>query len=238
MECWHICRAHRPSSSMASLKIDLKAYLSGILHILFSHTPSSLTAELAMALVAPPTANVSTTNISFTSEYLDQDHSGGLLATSVLFIVIDISVVALRFVSRRLNKTPLGRDDFMSVPALFFCLTVCAMGIGKKIFMSMPHMLHDANSEYSDDQGCRCRTTQSCPGTFRPRKAHRLYENLARSRVPLRRSLYLCKAHNPGPVFEGLHSQTIPNLGIHHRLNSPRQLGSCLPALLPQVYTV
>ena len=65
-------------------------------------------------------------------EYLYESSTEGLLTASILFIVLDISVVALRFVSRRMSHTPLGRDDFMTLPALFFCLTVCAMGIGNK----------------------------------------------------------------------------------------------------------
>ena len=79
-----------------------------------------------MALVAPPTTNAPTS-----PEYLGQDDSGSLLVTSILFITIDITVVALRFVSRRLNKIRLGRDDFLVLPALAFCLIVCAMGIGR-----------------------------------------------------------------------------------------------------------
>ena len=75
---------------------------------------------------------VQRSDVQMSSTYLNESSTEGLLVASILFIVLDISAVALRFISRRASHTPLSRDDFLTLPALFFCLSICAMGIGIK----------------------------------------------------------------------------------------------------------
>ncbi|CAI7651321.1 unnamed protein product [Penicillium manginii] len=50
----------------------------------------------------------------------------------ILFTVIDIITVSLRFLSLSLSKKPFGLDDLLAIPALLFCLgqnTVALVGI-------------------------------------------------------------------------------------------------------------
>ena len=79
-----------------------------------------------MAVDLPPSSGS-----HLTPESLYDDCSDGLIVVSILFISINISVVVFRIISRHLSRTALGQDDFMAILALFFCLAICAMGIGK-----------------------------------------------------------------------------------------------------------
>jgi len=55
-----------------------------------------------------------------------------LIAVAAAFIPIDILFFALRFHSRHLTRTPMGMDDYLMFPSLFFCLAVCGTCIGEQ----------------------------------------------------------------------------------------------------------
>ncbi|MCJ1250588.1 hypothetical protein MMC30_007816 [Trapelia coarctata] len=58
------------------------------------------------------------------------DYIGGqLLATCIVFIVLDILFVCLRICSRRLADTKLGWDDYLIPPALIMNLAISIIGI-------------------------------------------------------------------------------------------------------------
>lgn len=67
----------------------------------------------------------------FPPEYIQQDASGHVVRVAVAFIVLELLLVALRFVSRSVSKTHSGLDDVLIVPALVFCLGICILAISK-----------------------------------------------------------------------------------------------------------
>lgn len=51
----------------------------------------------------------------------------------ILFTVIDIITVSLRFLSLSLSKKPFGLDDLLAIPALLFCLGQNTVALGESI---------------------------------------------------------------------------------------------------------
>lgn len=49
-----------------------------------------------------------------------------LIGTSVLFIVLPIAAVALRFYSRALVQARLGMDDWITIPSMVICIGLAA----------------------------------------------------------------------------------------------------------------
>ena len=45
-----------------------------------------------------------------------------LIGTSVLFIVLPVAAVALRFYSRELVQARLGMDDWITIPSMVICI--------------------------------------------------------------------------------------------------------------------
>ncbi|KAF2475277.1 uncharacterized protein BDR25DRAFT_382215 [Lindgomyces ingoldianus] len=66
---------------------------------------------------------------TFPPGYFEEDVSQRTLGTAIAFIVLEISVVTLRVISRRLVRAPFGMDDMLIFPALLFCLGLCALAI-------------------------------------------------------------------------------------------------------------
>jgi hypothetical protein len=76
-----------------------------------------------MAPLPPP--------IPFPADYYYESRGYLVQRTAIAFILLEIIVVTLRFVSRSVQKTKLGADDYLIFPALFFCLGLCILGIGE-----------------------------------------------------------------------------------------------------------
>ncbi|KAI1192401.1 hypothetical protein F5X97DRAFT_340602 [Nemania serpens] len=66
---------------------------------------------------------------TFPPGYEEEDIGQHTLAVAVLFIVLDITIVALRFITRSVYKTRLGVDDALIIPALIFAVGICVIAI-------------------------------------------------------------------------------------------------------------
>lgn len=69
---------------------------------------------------------------SFPPGYVEASIGGTTLAVAIAFIVLEITIVALRFIVRYLSKVRTGLDDALIIPALVFCVGVCVLAIGKQ----------------------------------------------------------------------------------------------------------
>ncbi|KAL9077050.1 MAG: hypothetical protein Q9161_000683 [Pseudevernia consocians] len=59
-----------------------------------------------------------------------EEYSGDIvLRTAIAFIVLELTFVTLRYISRALGKLPAGPDDYLMIPALVICLGVDASSI-------------------------------------------------------------------------------------------------------------
>lgn len=67
----------------------------------------------------------------FPPGYAEEDISSRVVIAASLFIVLEIGIVAIRLVSRLKFGVKLGVEDYLVIPALCFCLGMCAIGIGK-----------------------------------------------------------------------------------------------------------
>ena len=56
-----------------------------------------------------------------------------LFAVAIVFIVVDVTCVALRICARYLSKARAGLDDYFVIPSLIFCIAVCAICISEFI---------------------------------------------------------------------------------------------------------
>lgn len=74
--------------------------------------------------MSPPTP-------AFTPGYADEDISSRVVISALIFIVLDIGAVALRYAARLKYKTKWGTDDFLMAPALLLGLGFCVTGISK-----------------------------------------------------------------------------------------------------------
>ena len=70
---------------------------------------------------------------SLSPQYLEAYIGHELVAVAVMFIVLDIICVALRITARYLSKTSIGLDDYLVVPALIFCVALCAVSMGESV---------------------------------------------------------------------------------------------------------
>ena len=62
-----------------------------------------------------------------------EEYSGDTLRnTAIAFIVLEITFVILRYISRALGKVSRGIDDYLMIPALVTCLGFDAFSIGEK----------------------------------------------------------------------------------------------------------
>ena len=72
-------------------------------------------------------------NPSFVPGYAEESISHRVLVVAGVFIVLEIAFVVARFAVRISNKSPFGIDDYLTVPALLFCLGMCIILISKGI---------------------------------------------------------------------------------------------------------
>lgn len=70
--------------------------------------------------------------MDFPPGYAEADVSWQIVAVGSVFIVLNTLFVGLRFVSKGINRNPLGTDDWLIIPALVFCYGVCIIGIGTR----------------------------------------------------------------------------------------------------------
>lgn len=68
---------------------------------------------------------------AFNPGYAEEDISSRVIISAVVFIVLDIGAVALRYAARLKYKTKWGIDDFLMAPALLLGLVFCVTGISK-----------------------------------------------------------------------------------------------------------
>jgi hypothetical protein len=68
-------------------------------------------------------------SLSFPPKYVNKDKYPPAERIAITFIVIEIVVVALHFVSRRMIKAKLAFDDYLIIPSLDFCLGMNALNI-------------------------------------------------------------------------------------------------------------
>jgi hypothetical protein len=81
----------------------------------------SSTRQVSIIIIMPP----------FPPSYAEEDIGSRTLSTAILFIVLEVIVVTLRFTSRRLIRAKLALDDYLIIPSLVFCLGICVVAIGQ-----------------------------------------------------------------------------------------------------------
>lgn len=74
----------------------------------------------------PPTASSPLTKV-YLAEYIGDR----LISVCIVFMVLEIICVGLRFVARHLCRTAMGLDDLLVLPSLVFCLGLTALGISQ-----------------------------------------------------------------------------------------------------------
>ncbi|KAL8836141.1 MAG: hypothetical protein Q9170_003034 [Blastenia crenularia] len=62
---------------------------------------------------------------TYTPEYLNQYNGDSLHAIAILFIVLVVIFVTLRFYARRMGRVAWGFDDSLIIPGIIFCLGLC-----------------------------------------------------------------------------------------------------------------
>lgn len=75
-------------------------------------------------MASPPTP------ATFPPEYFEEDRGPLTRRTAVAFLVLEVVIVASRFLSRRLVSAKLGLDDLLVIPSLIISLRVCIVAIG------------------------------------------------------------------------------------------------------------
>lgn len=69
---------------------------------------------------------------------LSNNYIGYKLTTvAIVFLVLEVAFVALRFLARYLARAPFGLDDFFIVPALLFCWGICILAIRMSIAINI-----------------------------------------------------------------------------------------------------
>ena len=76
-------------------------------------------------------STLSTLEVPLDSPYARQYRGNTVIGVACLFIILQFTAVGLRFLSRRLNKTPHGLDDTFIYLGLVFCLGTDALAICK-----------------------------------------------------------------------------------------------------------
>jgi hypothetical protein len=79
----------------------------------------------------------------FPPDYVSENNDVRCLAIAIVSIILQIAVVALRFYTRKAYKTQWGFDDYLTVPALLFCLGVCIITISE---LSLPNLLSSVDT--------------------------------------------------------------------------------------------
>lgn len=66
----------------------------------------------------------------FPPGYLEEYNGHGPIAVSIVFIVLEVVCVTLRFCARRIGKVGWGADDSLMIPAVITCLALigCCLG--------------------------------------------------------------------------------------------------------------
>lgn len=54
-----------------------------------------------------------------------------VIAVAVTFGILEIALVILRFIARRINKSSRGWDDFLIIPGLIANLAQCSLAISQ-----------------------------------------------------------------------------------------------------------
>ena len=70
---------------------------------------------------------------AFLAEYIGYQ----VIGVAVAFAIIEISLVALRFVARRINKSSPGWDDYLIIPGLIANLAQCALAISTALWNNL-----------------------------------------------------------------------------------------------------
>lgn len=65
------------------------------------------------------------------SGFVDENIGYQAFSCAIAFIVIEVSVVALRVFTRILTHTRFGWDDALIIPSLLFAVSTCGIIIGK-----------------------------------------------------------------------------------------------------------
>ncbi|KAJ5948951.1 hypothetical protein N7454_002258 [Penicillium verhagenii] len=66
---------------------------------------------------------------SYTTEYLNEYCGGELIATAVVFMVLEIAFSTIRWYAKRRQEVPIGLDDWFIWPALVVNLILCIEGL-------------------------------------------------------------------------------------------------------------
>ena len=75
--------------------------------------------------------NNSTQKLPQSSEYLGENSSGKVVASTSVILILATFLLALRFYSRLLTKTPSSWDDILLLPAWMFLVGACIVAYGK-----------------------------------------------------------------------------------------------------------
>lgn len=59
--------------------------------------------------------------------YGEESINHGAIVVASLFIILEIAIVASRFAVRLSYKSPCGVDDYLTIPALLFCVGMCTL---------------------------------------------------------------------------------------------------------------
>ena len=150
---------------------------------------------------------------TFSSGNLEEYQGGSLLATSILFIVVDILFVGLRIWSRRLASTPLGWDDFLIPPALIMSLAISGIGISKP---PLP-LYYPILTPHSECQNHLHRLAyRRYPSRRHSHLTPQNPQNHIRPRMDLLHSRCPPKTLNRMPLPPRLHRQSRPSLLLRH----------------------
>lgn len=67
----------------------------------------------------------------FPPGYLEEYNGDSLLAIGIVFIILEVVFVALRFWARRIGQVAWGADDGLIIAGLIFCEGLIACGFGE-----------------------------------------------------------------------------------------------------------
>ena len=59
--------------------------------------------------------------------YHSEHDTNGVVPVAIVFTILEVTCVALRFWARRIGKVSWGVDDSLMIPGLVFCLAVNAL---------------------------------------------------------------------------------------------------------------
>jgi len=66
----------------------------------------------------------------YTASFLDESCGAQLLATAIVFIVLEVFVYTLRFWCRRRTRVPWGNDDYLISAGLLANIAQCTLSAG------------------------------------------------------------------------------------------------------------